>query len=375
MQGVAQSWLIYKLTGSGAWLGIIFFCNHFPAFVMSPIAGVIADRGDRRRVLMVTQVLQIFQALLLAALIVTGKVQAWHIAVLATMLGAIEGIDITIRHTLAPDIVSKENLSSAIALHAMIMNVSRILGASLAGVIIGALGSVWCFVLNATSFLPMLWWLRFFGPKKTTREREGGSFFESLVSGWGFVLNEGVVFRMVAISTFVCLVLSMYFPLLPVFAKSVLRGDAETLGWLMSMLGFGAVVGAVFYGQMAEVPKQILSLKKSMLVYGAGILLLAFSKQIVISTVAMFLIGFSQMGIFPRIAYILNTIVSERMRGRVMSAYTMTFMGTVPLGSLVSGWCADRVGAPMVAMVGGVTALAGAAVLYFLEARRSPNVA
>ncbi len=366
-QGIAQSWLVYKLTHSGWWLGVIMFCNHFPAFVVSPIAGVFADRGERRHLLMVTQCVQITQALVLAGLVFTHLIQPWHIAVLAFLLGIMEGIDITVRHTITPDLVQRKDLPGAIALQAVNNNLSRILGPTIAGIVIGTVGDAWCFVVNAVSFFPMIFWLITVRLKRNTAGSPESTLKSALITGVAYVLKTPFVFRLIALSTFVCIVLSMYTALLPIIAKSVLKGDAQTLAWLTGMLGLGSVGGALLFGRTAAAEGQRYYLKRSVLTFGIGILGLALATRVEFASAAMFTIGFSQMGIFPRINLLLNHTAIEQMRGRVMAVYTMTFMGTVPFGALISGWCADRVGAPMVTAVAGLIAIAGGGALYWME--------
>lgn len=367
MQGVAQSWLMYRLTHSGWWLGVIVFCNHFPAFLVGPLAGVLADHTDRRKILTVVETIQMLQAIVLGALVWSGHVQPWHIAVLATMLGISEGFDSTARHSFVPELVSKENLSSAIALNAVIMNISRILGPTSAGVLIGAVGETWCFFLNALSFVPMIWLLARMPLPRKVAVTHRSALLDSIKSGWKYILSEPVMFRLNVISAFVCIVMSMYIALLPIFAKTILGGTASTLGWLTSALGCGAIGGALLFGRSEDVHHQISAVKKSVFFYGVSIMVFGLSKTLSLSMCAMFFIGFNQMGVFPRLNFSLQSLVPEHMRGRVMSVYTMTFMGTVPIGGLISGWCADRVGASTVTAVAGLTGVAGGLLLYWMD--------
>lgn len=358
MQSVAQSWLVYRLSHSGYWLGVITFCGQMPAFLMSPLAGVVADRADRRKVLIVVQFIELAQALVLAALVFSGAAQLWHIIVLAVLLGIASAFDMTTRHSFAIDMVGKEDLSSAIALNSVLINITRIFGPMLAGTLLAVLGEAWCFSLNAISYLPVIWSLWTMTVPRNERSSDGRGTWENIVEGFRYARREPVIFRLMILSALVCLIACPYVALLPIFAQNVLSGGPATLAWLTGMLGLGAVTSSLFFKGKSNSYEIRRQLTRDVLCWGAALAVLGLSRNPWLSYGAMFSIGYFMMSLFPTMNTTIQQIVEDRMRGRVMSLYTMTFLGTMPLGSLVIGWAADRFSAPR--------AVTGAGALTFM---------
>lgn len=357
MQSVAQSWLVYRLSDSGYWLGIINFAVHMTAFVFSPIAGVVADQVDRRKILMTVQMISILQSLTLGLLILSGKVELWHVLGLASLLGCVNAFDMTTRHAFSIDMVGKAELTSAIVLNSVVINLSRVAGPALAGALIGVVGEGWCFLLNSLSSLPVLLGLAMMKIKKLPLTATGAprnSILGNMVEGMDYALRNLPILRVLIVSAGVCLFASPFVVLLPVFAKKVLGGDSSTLAYMTSALGIGAVIGALVVVRetaMSQIRRQIV---RYTILWGGGIVALGVSTNLVATLVAMFFIGYFMMSLFPTMNNAVQHMVQDNMRGRVMSLYTMTFLGTMPLGSLAMGWLSDRFGAQSVAIASGL---------------------
>lgn len=373
MQSVAQSWLVYRLTQSGYWLGIITFSVHMMAFVFSPVAGVVADQRDRRKILIVVQTVAIIQAFLLGALVLSGHVVLTHVVILAALLGCVNAFDMTTRHTFSIDLVGKTELSSAIVLNSVVINLSRIIGPVLAGFLIGVVGEGWCFILNGLSCVPVLVGLltmKINRPIVIKKTGANNSLFGNMLEGLSYTLRHRIIFRLMLVSAGVCLVASPFVVLLPLFAEKVLGGGASTLGWLTSALGAGAVVGALGASRAATSS----GIRKQLVVYvtlwGVGLALMGLSSSVPLSLLAMAFIGYCMMNVFPTLNNTIQQMVDDSMRGRVVALYTMTFLGTMPLGSLALGWLSDHYGAAAVTIgMGTITMLIGASLMLILDER------
>lgn len=378
MQSVVQAWLVYRLTGSAHWLGLISFASQIPAFFLSPLAGVVADRMDRRKLLLWVEGVQMLQAFALAALVATDRVQPWHVAALSALLGVATAFDITTRHAFASDMVGKDALPSAIALNAVIINGSRIAGPALGGVALGWIGEAGCFFLNGVSYLAVIFGLLGMripdrNPAKRSRLPILAQFAEALC----YVRRERGILRLLALATFVSFIAFPYSVLLPVVAKDILGGDAQTLAWLTASAGFGAVAGVLTLGGRGTTFQQIERiLTAEVAAAGCALALLGLARTALTATVATFLVGYFLMAIFPRINATIQATVQDSMRGRVLSLYTMTFLGAVPLGSVLFGWLTDRLGVAPVAIGGGLlcaavgTGLFGAGSVAFERRNR-----
>lgn len=369
-QVVAQSWLVYSLTHSGYWLGVINFAQQLPAFFMSPLAGVVADKLDRRRILITVQIVGFLEAAVLAALVFTGKVQLWQIVVLSVVLGVNSAFEMTARHSFAVDMVGKDELSSAIALNSVVLNAARVFGPAIAGVLLAAVGEAWCFVLNSLSYLPVIAGLVSMRLQRKAAHRARGSVARNIVEGMRYALRDRLIFQLLCLSSFVCLVSSPYVVLLPVLAKHRLGGGPQTLGWLTGMLGVGAVVSALLFTAIHDAKELKRRLSRDVLFWGVGLLMLGVSSNFWISVLAVFVIGFFMMSLFPLVNNAIQHRVDDQMRGRVMSLYTMTFLGTMPLGSLAIGWCSDRFSAPAAIVATGIATVLMALTIAVVQALR-----
>ena len=360
MQQVAISWLVYRLTGSALLLGIVGFASQFPAFVVAPFAGVLADRVSKVRIVITTQALAMLQALTLATLILTGAVEVWHIIVLTALLGIISGFDIPARQSLLVELVEgPTDLANAIALNSSLFNGARLIGPAIAGLLVALLGEGLVVLLNGVSYFAVLWALLTIG---VPGRKPGGSaaMLEHLREGFGYVTGFFPIRLILALLAVISLVAMPYVVLLPVFATNVLGGGPDTLGFLMSATGLGALAGALFLASRASVRGLSQVIVVSLLLFGGGLVGFSLSRSAPVSIALLLLAGFGMMTATAAGNTILQTIVEPEMRGRVMSFYTMAFMGMTPFGSLIAGVLASRIGAPMTVAFGGAACLAAA---------------
>ncbi len=330
MTRVATSWLVYRLTGSALLLGIVGFAGQIPSFLLAPIAGVLVDRWDRHKLLIVTQILAMLQSLALAVLALTGQITVWEIIALSVFQGLINAFDMPARQAFMVEMVeSREDLPNAIALNSSMVNAARLLGPSLAGVLIATVGEGWCFMIDAISYLAVI-----------------ASLFMMSVR-------------------FVSLVGMPYTVLMPIFANDVLKGGPNTLGLLMASSGVGALLGALFLASRRTVLGLGKFIPLAAGIFGAGLIAFSFSHVMWLSIVLMLVTGLGFMVQMAVSNTLLQTITDEDKRGRVMSFYTMAFMGTAPFGSLLAGIAAAKFGAPKTLMFGGIGCVLGALIFCY----------
>ncbi len=365
MQQTAMSWLVYRLTGSAMILGLIGFTSQIPMLLFSPIAGVYADRLNRYRMVIVTQFCAMLQALALAFLALTGLIEVWHLFILSFLLGLIKSFDMPIRQSFIVELLeSKADLGNAIALNSFLFNGARLLGPSVAGVLIGMTSEGTCFLINGFSFLAVLLALLSMKIKTKGLSRAKDSIMKDMKGGFTYVRNfmpiRYILFNL-ALMSFVGM---PYAVLMPVFAKDILKGGPETLGFLMASSGLGAIAGALFLASR----KTILGLGRLIvigsIIFGAGLLSFAMSKSVLLSAVLLTFTGFGMMVQMVASNTIIQTIVDDEMRGRVMSFYAMSFAGTMPFGSLYAGSLASSIGAPRTLIISGIVCIAVALLFY-----------
>jgi len=355
-----MSWLVYRLTGSALWLGLIGFLGQAPAFFLTPFAGVLADRYKRHRILMTTQILAMSQAIVLFVLVLTDIISLWHIIVLSILFGLINAFDIPARHAFTIEMIDKkEDLSNAIALNSSMVNLARLIGPSVAGIIIASAGEDLCFLLNALSYVAViiaLFMMKISGQPPALRQV---SILAHLREGFSYAFGFPPIRYILFLLGLVSLMGVPYQVLMPIFAKEIFQGGPATLGFLMSMAGIGALIGAVYLAGR----KTVLGLGKiigiAAIVFGLGLFLFARSTNLWFSFVIVCIAGFAMMVQMAASNTVLQTVVDEDKRGRVMSFYTMAFMGTAPFGALIAGWLASKIGAPSTLMIGGICCVAG----------------
>lgn len=368
MTRIATSWLVYRLTGSALLLGVVGFAGQIPSFMLAPIAGVFVDRWDRHRLLIATQVLSMLQSLALGALALAGVINIWHVILLSIIQGVINAFDMPARQAFVVELVERrEDLPNAIALNSSMVNAARLLGPSLGGIIIAAAGEGWCFMLDGLSYLAVIASLLAMriAPRMTPPVKET-NILQQLREGWSYASGFAPIRKVLLLLALVSLVGMPYTVLMPVFANEVLRGGPGTLGLLMAASGVGALAGAVFLASR----KTVLGLGKfiplTAAAFGAGLVAFSFSRALWLSLPLMVVTGLGFMVQMAASNTVLQTIVEEDKRGRVMSFYTMAFMGTAPFGSLLAGGAADQIGAPHTLMLGGLGCILGA--IWFASA-------
>ena len=371
MQRIAMPWLVYHMTGSTLLLGVVGFAGQIPSFLISPVAGVLTDRWSRYRVLLITQIISMIQAFVLAWLCLAGTIQIWHIIVLSIALGCINAFDVPSRQSFVIDMVEKkEDLGNAIALNSVMFNGARIIGPSIAGMMLASTGEGICFLLNAISYIFVIISLLMMKINvKVVRNRES-EIFKELKDGLNYTFGFSPIKHLIILLGIVSLMGMSYSVLMPVFAKDILHGGSHTYGFLMGSAGFGALLGAVFLASRETVLKLGRIVPAAAILFGGGLIILSFSRAFPISLILMIFIGLGMMLQTAASNTILQTITDDDKRGRVMGFYTMAIMGTAPFGSLIGGGLAKVIGTPYTILVGGVSCIIGA--LFFL--RRLPEL-
>jgi MFS family permease len=366
MQQIAMSWLVFQMTQSSWDLGLVLFCGQVPALFLSPVAGVLTDRWDRHRLLLLTQSLAMLQALLLAALTLAGVVQVWHLILLSLFLGVVITFDMTGRQAFLTEMVSsREDLGNAIALNSSVVNGARLVGPSLAGLLLSVTSPGVCFLANGVSYVAVLVALLAMRLPPRERAHKHAPLWQGLREGFRYVFGFAPIRALLLLLGLASLTGMSYTVLLPQFTVGVLHGDAHVLGFLTAASGLGALAGALFLAAR----KSVLGLGRWVVLAAGlmGLALLGFdlARDLLPALGVLFVVGFAMMVQMAASNTILQTIVDEDKRGRVMSFYTMAFLGMAPLGSLLAGALAARAGLKVAFTVNGVLLLAGAAVFAF----------
>ena len=363
MQQIAMSWLVYRITGSAFLLGVVAFSAQIPNFVMSPVAGVFADRWNKHRILLVTQALAMLQALVLAALTLTGTIEAWHIIVLAVFLGCVNSLEIPARQSFIVDMVEKkENLGNAIALNSLMFNAARLVGPSVAGIAIAVAGEGVCFLANGISFFAVIASLAAMKLKPRPPAKKEVHIMEGLREGFVYAFGFPPIRLILSLLSVMSLMGMSYFVLMPVFAKDVLGGGAETLGFLMASGGVGALVATLYLASRRTIVGLGKMIPVSALMFASGLMLFAISRTLWLSFAILAFAGFGMMVNMAACNTILQTIADDDKRGRVMSFYAMAFLGVAPFGSLLAGTLASRIGATNTLIIGSATCMFAAVV-------------
>jgi len=368
---VATSWLVYRLTKSALLLGVVGFAGQIPTFLLAPFAGVLVDRWNRHRILVVTQALAMVQSLALAVLALTQVIAIWQIIVLSVMQGLINAFDTPARQAFVVEMVeNKEDLANAIALNSSMVNAARLLGPSIAGILIAAVGEGLCFLLDGLSYLAVIASLLAMHVTPQSKATSGthlwGRFTEGVKYAFGFTPIRAVLLLLALIS----LMGMPYAVLMPIFATEILHGGVHALGFLMAASGLGALVGALLLAARPNVRGLGKLMWRTAMLFGFGLIAFSLSRWYGLSLFLLFIIGFGMMVQIAASNTILQTIVEDDKRGRVMSFYTTAFLGMAPFGSLFAGGLASTFGAPLTIMFGGIACVLGAAVF----ARQLPDL-
>jgi MFS family permease len=362
MTRIATSWLVYRLTNSALLLGVVGFVGQIPSFLLAPVAGVLVDRWNRRRLLVATQVMAMAQSLALAVLTLAGVVRIWHVIALSAFQGVINAFDMPARQAFVVEMVDKpDDLSNAIALNSSMVNAARLLGPSLAGVIIALVGEGWCFMLDGVSYMAVIASLLLMAIPRAVQQRvEGENLLSQIREGWNYIVGFRAIRNMLLLLALVSLLGMPYTVLMPVFATEILGGGPYTLGWLMAASGMGALMGALFLAARRSVVGLGKFIPAMAGTFGAGLIVFSFSRSLWLSLLLMVVTGLGFMAQMAISNTLLQTIVDEDKRGRVMSFFTAASMGTTPFGSLLAGAMAAKIGAPYTLLISGVCCVAGA---------------
>src|SRR5690242_19210235 len=357
---IATSWLVYRLTGSALLLGVVGFCGQIPTLVLAPFAGVLVDRHDRHRMLVWTQVLSALQSLALAILAFTHRINVAWILALQVAQGIINAFDTPARQSFVVQMVDDPaDLPNAIALNSTMVNGSRIIGPSIGGIIIAAVGEGWCFLIDAISYGAVIWSLLAMRIRRAETRARTGSVLEELHDGFRYVTGFVPVRTSLLLLALVSAMGMPYSVLMPVVAARTLHGGPHTLGFLMTASGVGAVGGALYMASRRSVLGLGRAMVVSTLTFGAGLIVFGFVRALWLALLVLPIVGVGFMTEMASTNTILQTIVEERFRGRVMAFYAMAFLGSAPLGSLIAGAVAARVGASATIVAGGVACLLG----------------
>jgi len=365
MQTVAQSWLVYRLTGSAALLGLVGFASQFPIFLLSPIAGAVADTYPRRKSMIIMQTLMMLLAFPLAALTLLNRIQVWQIMVLAVLLGFVNSFDIPVRQSFIAEMVGREDLINAIALNSSMMNGARIIGPAVAGILVSLVGEGWCFLLNGFSYLAVIIGLLFIRAGNTPPHDHQGSRIDAIVEGFRFALHTKPVRSILLLLGVVSLMGMPYSVLMPIFADDILHGGPKGLGLLMGFAGIGALIGAATLAGRTGVRGLGSWVMFACAGFGSGLVLFSLSRNFWLSTILLMPTGFSMMVQMASSNTLIQSMVPDRLRGRVMAIYSMMFVGMAPFGALLAGVLANLLGAPITVAIGGFVCIAGAIVFRF----------
>ncbi|MFZ0818620.1 MAG: MFS transporter [Candidatus Acidiferrales bacterium] len=363
MQSVAQAWLVYRLTHSSVLLGTVVFASQIPIFVLSPVAGTVADRYNRHRVVITTQTIMMVLAFLLAFLTLSQRLTVWEIMVLASLLGVVNAFDIPARQSFLVEMVGREDLMNAIALNSSMFNGARIIGPAIAGILVASIGEGWCFFANAVSFIAVIAGLLMM--KITPRETErSAKMFTHIAEGFQYARRTKPVRAILLLVGLVSLVGMPYTVLMPIFADQILHSGARGLGILMGATGIGALIGALVLASRTGVRGLGRIAAYSGAGFGISLVFFSFSKNFYFSMAVLVPVGFTMMTQMACANTLIQSMVPDRLRGRMMSLYSMMFIGMSPMGALFGGAIANWLGAPWAVAIGGTASLAAAGAFY-----------
>lgn len=358
MDQVAESWLVYRLTGSALLLGTVAFASQIPVFLLAPVGGTIADRHNRRNILVITQSSQMVIALALAGLTLTHVVTVWQIMALATLGGIVNAFDIPARQAFVVDMVSRQDLVNAIALNSSMFNGARVIGPAAAGIVVAAIGEGWCFFANGISFIAVIVCLLIMTIDRP-RTRLSGSPVQNVIEGFKFVGGTSPVRALMMLLGLVSFTAMPYAVLMPLFADQLLHGGPRALGILMGCSGVGALCGAVTLAMRKTIKGLGTWVAAACSSFGVALILFSFSRTLWLSAVLLVPVGFFVMIQMASSNTLIQSMVPDQLRGRVMAVYSMMFMGMAPFGALTAGSIAHNIGAPWTVAMGGIVSVIG----------------
>ena len=359
MQTTAQLWLVYRLTGSAALLGVFGFANQIPMLVLASVGGWVGDRYSKHRGVIATQTVSMVLAFLLAGLTLTNVVKVWHLIAITFVVGIVNAFDVPIRQSFFVQMVGKEDLPNAIALNSSIFNGARVAGPAIAGFAIARIGEGWCFFLNGVSFLAVIFALMAMHIVPQERKESGESPLESLLQGFQYAMNDRPIRSTLLLLSMLSLLCFQYSVFMPIFANDILHSGAQGLGLLMSAAGVGAVLGALQFAARTSYKGLAKWIATMSVICSTGLFVFSQSKIFWLSSLVLFIVGFAATSQMAATNTTVQNRSPEHLRGRLMAVYATLFMGVQPLGSLLAGGIAKRIGAPNTLAVFGAICLLG----------------
>ena len=364
MTRLATAWLVYRLTHSALLLGIVGFSSHILAFVLAPFAGVWIERMDRRKLIVWTQIVAAIQSLAMAALTLTHRITIWEIVALSALQGVVNGFDLPARQSFLVHMVDgKADLGNAIAINSSMANAGRLVGPAIAGLVVAAFGEGWCFLIDGLSYLPVIASLLAMRLHSIPAARAKSSMVHQMREGWQFVRDFPPIRTILLLFSLVSLMGYPYSTLLPIFAGQVLHGGPHTLGWLSAASGVGALTSGISLTLRKSAAGLTRMIALAVAIFGVSLMLFGLSRWLWLSLLLMFFAGFGMIQAASASNTVIQTLVPEDKRARVMSFYTMAFVGSAPFGSLLAGSLAHWIGAPITVTLTGSCVLAGS--VYF----------
>jgi MFS family permease len=368
IQQIALSWLVYRLTSSPFLLGLVSFIGQLPSVFLSPLTGVLADRWNRRKILIFTQSCYMLQAIMLSILVLTDAIAIWHIIVFGFLMGIIFSFDGPARQSFVVEMVEeKADLGNAIALNSFMFNGSRLIGPSIGGILIAAVGEGYCFLVNAITYLAVISALLAMKIAPKEPQTIKTNIMQQLKEGFAYTFSIPPIKSILLLLGLISLMAMPYFLLMPVVAKDVLHGGPHTMGLLMTSVGVGALIGAVYLASRSGIKGLEKIIPIATTIFGIGLIGFSFSRITWISMMFLTIVGFGMMVQNVSSNTYVQTIVDDDKRGRVMSFYNMAFFSTMPFGSLMAGGLASRIGAPYTLLISGISCLLG--MLVFVSRR------
>lgn len=369
MQATAQGFLVFQLTNSPTYLGLVGFASGIPAWVFTLYGGVVADRMSRRNLLVITQTSMMILAFILAALAFVGLVQPWHIVVLAFLLGAANAFDAPARQSFVLEMVEREDLGNAIALNATMFQSATVVGPAVAGITYALFGPAWCFTINGVSFLAVIAALLMMHMNPTSARARVTSAWHDLKEGLRYILAHPVIRTIIILVSVTSLFGLGYSTLFPDWAVVVLGGDATTNGWLQSARGAGSLIAALMIASLGRFKFKGKLLTVGTFVFPLGVILFALIRSLAVSLVVLLIVGWGFMVLFNMANILVQTHVEDEFRGRVMGVYSLTFGGLMPIGALLAGAAADATSAPLTVAAGAAITLVFAILIWWIVPR------
>jgi MFS family permease len=365
MQSVAESWLVYRLTGSAVLLGVVGFANRIPVLLLSTVGGALADRYDRQRIVIAAQVASMCLAGLLAFLTLSGLVQVWHLMAIAAALGIVNAFDIPARQSFVVQLVAREDLQNAIALNSSMFNGARVVGPAVAGILVATVGEGWCFFVNAVSYVAVILGLIMIRVSPSPRPKPPESAFAHVAEGFRFAWESRPIRALLLLLGLVSLMGSPYAVLMPIISDQSLDAGARGLGILMGASGIGALIGALSLARRTTLRGYGRSIGYAAIGLGTGLVAFSTARHLWVAVALLVPVGFAMMTQMAASNTLIQSMVPDSLRGRVMAIYSMMFMGMAPVGALLAGVLADRLGAAATVALGGAFCIAGGLLMLW----------